>query len=111
MATTITVQPAEQGTAKVTVGPFTDESGVAVTPLTFTWTLTDRAGAVINSRSAVAVTPASTVEFLLTGNDLAIGTSVHRVLTIAATYDSDLGSSLPLKAQAFFSVESLVGVT
>lgn len=112
MATIITVTPAEEGTALVTAGPFTDESGATVTPLTITWKLTDRAGTVINSRTAVSVTPASTVSFLLTGDDLSIaGTDARRVLTLAWTYNSTMGSGLTGREQAFFSIEQFVGVT
>lgn len=112
MTTQITVMPPEKGTAKVTVSGFTDESGSSVTPTTFTWTLTDLAGNVINGRSAVSVTPAASVSFLLTGNDLAMsGSDARRMLLIECTYTSTLGSNLPLKAQASFSIEGMVGVT
>jgi hypothetical protein len=110
--TTITTMPPEKGTAKVTVSGFTDEAGSSVTPTTFTWTLTDLAGNVINSRTAVSVTPAASVSFLLTGNDLAIsGSDPRRALLIQCTYTSSLGVGLPLKAQALFSIEELIGVT
>lgn len=114
MATTITVRPAEKGTAKVTVGTFTDEATPpsAVTPLTITWTLTDLAGTVINLRAAVVVTPAPTVSFLLTGEDLAIpAADSRRALTISWTYNSTLGSGLTGREQALFSIEQFVGVT
>jgi hypothetical protein len=45
----ITVMPPEKGTAKVTV-TFSDETGASVAPSAVTWTLTDRAGNVINDR-------------------------------------------------------------
>lgn len=112
MATNITVTPAEKGTAKVTVASFTDESGTSVTPTAITWTLTDRQGNVINSRTAVSVTPASSVSFLLTGNDLAISNNIrHRVITIAATYDSTLGTGLTAREQAFFTIEDMAAVS
>jgi hypothetical protein len=107
----ITVMPPEKGTAKVTV-TFSDETGASVAPSAVTWTLTDRAGNVINDRLDVAVTPGATVTFALYGNDLAItGNDAQRVLLIEATYNSSLGSNLPLKAQAFFTVAELVGVS
>lgn len=112
MATTINIMPAEEGTAKVTVSGFTDESGVSVTPNAITWTLTDRRGNVINSRSAVSVTPASSVSFLLTGDDLAIGTyGKQRTLMISATYDSLLGNDLVARVQANFTIEDFVAVS
>jgi len=112
MATTITTMPAEEATAKVTVSGFTDESGASVTPSAIAWTLTDRASNIINSRSAVSVTPASTVSFLLTGDDLAVGNNGRRrVLTISAIYDSSLGTGLVAREQAYFSIEEFVAVT
>lgn len=111
MATTINVMPTEEGTAKVTVSGFTDESGASVTPSAITWTLTDRMGNVINSRSAVSVTPASSVSFLLTGDDLSIGSyGRQRVITIAVTYDSSLGAGLVAREQAYFSIEDMTAV-
>jgi hypothetical protein len=114
MSTSITVTPAEKGTAKVTAGPFLDEDTPAneVTPSSITWKLTDRNGNVINSRTAVSVTPAATVEFALTGNDLALsGDDTGRVLLISWEYDSSLGSDLVGREQAHFSIEAMVGVT
>ena len=111
MATNITVTPAKKGTAKVTISSFKDESGEAVTLTAVTWTLTDQVGNVINSRSAVSVTPGMSVSFLLTGDDLAIGgNGRQRVLTIVATYNSTLGTGLTAPAQAFFKIEDMVGV-
>lgn len=110
-STTLTVMPAEESTAKVTIA-FTDETGASVAPSAVTWTLTDRAGNVINSRQDVSVAPGASVSFALYGDDLAIiGNDAQRVLLIEATYTSSLGSNLPLKAQAFFTVAELVGVS
>jgi len=107
----ISATPAEKGTAKVTVGPFTDEDGTAVTPLSITWVLTDRSGTVINNRAAVVVTPAATVIFALTGDDLGnAGNALQRVLTVSWTYNSTLGNGLTGRAQAKFSIEQMVGI-
>jgi hypothetical protein len=112
MSTSITVTPAEKGTAKVTAGPFLDEDASEVTPNSITWKLTDRNGNVINSRTAVTVTPAATVEFALSGDDLALsGDDTGRVLLISWEYDSSLGSDLVGREQAHFSIEAMVGVT
>lgn len=110
--TTLTVMPAEEGTAKVTV-TFTDETGASVAPSSVTWTLTDTSGNVINSRQAVSVTAGASVSFALSGDDLAItnNNNTRRVLLIEAVYSSDLGSNLPLKAQATFTIAELVGVS
>jgi len=96
---------------------FKDGDGNAVVPNAVTWTLTDVEGNVINSRTAVVATPASTVNILLSGDDLALGVTVghvkriKRILTIQATYTSSYGVNLPLKSSVEFEVENLVIIT
>jgi hypothetical protein len=104
----------EGGVCGITAA-FTDEAGDAVAPATLTWTLTDTEGAVINNRSDVAVnTPESSETIVLSGNDLGITaaekaatdeTFVLRVLTIEGTYNSSLGSGLPIRDQVTFAVD------
>lgn len=115
MATRITTLVQEKGTAVFTVA-FTDEDGSAVTPGAATWTLTDKKGNAINSRTAVTISPLSTsVTIVLSGDDLALGsetTSDHeRHLTVEYTYTSSAGSDLPGKAVAIFHIEDLVAVS
>ena len=75
---------------------FLDENGLAVIPLSATWSLTDGEGLVINSRTAVVITPlASSVAIVLSGNDLKYSDGNQRVLTVTATYNSIYGV-LPL---------------
>lgn len=114
MATTITIEPAEKGTAKITIGPFTDMDTPPneVTPLTLTWTLTTRAGVAIGSRTNVSATPASTVSILLAGNDLAMPSAdPYRIIAFSWTYNSTDGSGLTGRAQAIFKIEQFVSVT
>jgi hypothetical protein len=73
--------------------------------------LTDIAGEVINSRTAVAISPiAQTGDIVLSGADLAIpdgvAGDVERRFRIAALYDSSLGSGLPLTGEAQFTIEN-----
>lgn len=103
----------EKSTLVVTVA-FTDENGDAVTPTAATWTLTDGQGAVINSRSAVAISSLSTsVTIVLSGDDLAISDPdvLDRVLLVEATYNSSAGSGLPAKKEYSFNVNNLLGVS
>jgi hypothetical protein len=93
----------------VVVASFTDEDGAAVAPNTITWTLMDEAGNVINSRSAVVVAaPASSINIVLSGDDLDPAESKHRVIRIDATYDSTLGNDLPLIETANFIIDDLL---
>jgi hypothetical protein len=115
MPTDLEAVAIEEGTYALTA-TFTDEDGSEVTPNVITWTLTDLKGNVINARQDVAVgSPASSVTIVLKGDDLSLDTDEvglgQRVLTVEATYDSSLGSNLPLKDVAFFNVVDLKAVT
>lgn len=106
----------EQGTG-VFDCVFTDENGDSVTPDTVSWTITDSSGTVINEREQVEVeSPDSTTTITIYGDDLKIlesetGSYVARFIVIEGTYTSDLGSGLPTKDEAFFTVKNLHYVT
>ena len=103
----------EESTYKTTAA-FTDAAGDAVTPKSVEWTLSDMEGTVINSRLSVSETPASSVDIVLSGDDLALQTSevgtVKRLLTVVAVYDSTEGTDLPLNEEAVFLLDSLVKI-
>jgi hypothetical protein len=97
----------------VVIAAFTDDAGTAVVPSSITWTLTDTFGTVVNSRSAVSVlTPAASVDIVLSGADLALPSNLHttRVLTIEAVYTSSAGTDLPLKEEATITIVDLLNV-
>jgi len=109
MTVKLTDHAIERSTYVITVA-FTNESGVAVTPSAATWTLTDRAGAVINSRSAVVIgSLAASVNILLQGDDLALPDVRYRyrLVTVEYTYSSLLGSNLPGKEEIGFYIDPL----
>lgn len=115
MPTRLTENALEEATYIITFAP-TDENGDAVTPnaASCTWTLTDLAGNVVNSRSAVAITSATSMNVVLSGNDLAVGDSYYndwRKVTLQGTYNSTLGNNLPIKEEATFRITRLVAVT
>lgn len=114
MPITLTTHANEESTFVVTVA-FTDTTGAAVTPNNgLNWTLTDTRGNVVNSRSAVSITPGASVTIVLSGDDLALPSALYgrdRVLTVQGTYDSDLGNALPLKEQIVFTIDDLTAVT
>lgn len=114
MPTELDTIPKEKSTCKITAS-FEDSAGNAVTPKTATWTLTDVYGTVINSREDVNIASLDTsVTIVLSGNDLKIQANesggVIRLFLIEATYDSDLGSDLPLKDSCQFTLENLKAV-
>lgn len=113
MATLLVVKAVEGSTYVVTV-PFTDEDGDPVVPTSIKWTLTDDEGGIVNAREDVAIAvPAATVEIVLSGDDLpSPGDQMRSVyLTVEATYDSALGSGLPLKGQCRIEVRPLAAFT
>ena len=106
----------EEGAGGIQVA-FTDTNGTAVAPNGgLTWSLLDSDGDAINSREDVAITAASTITVILTGDDLALATgesgTALRFLLIKGTYNSStLGNNVPLRAQCGFYISDFVGVT
>ena len=62
----------QEESSGVIIIAFTDQEGDAVAPNEVKWSLTDDAGAIINSRDQIFATPAQFVEILLSGEDLVI---------------------------------------
>lgn len=102
---------ADEESTYVITASFTDAAGNAVVPNFVIWTLSDKSGVIINNRSRISETPSTSVEIVLSGNDLAIQDGEtnlgERVLTIEATYNSTEGSNMPLKAEVYFIVDNL----
>lgn len=113
MPTNLTTKAQEESSYTITAS-FTDEDGTAVTPTSATWTLSDTYGNTINSRAAEVITPDTSVDITLTGDDLAIsetGAVIKRILTVEAVYDSTYGTGLTLKDTATFQVDNLTIIT
>jgi len=101
-----------EGGTYVISAQFSDELGVTMVPTTVTWTLLDMDGDVINSRSDVSATAATTINIVLSGNDLAMedNDSGKRLVLVEATYTSSYGAGLPLKKEYPFTIDRLTGV-
>lgn len=112
MTTYLSAHALEQATFGITLS-FTDEDGAALTPNSgLVWTLTDVSGNVINSREDESITAGSTITIVLSGDDLAIGTNgKERVVTVQGTYNSDLGTNLPLIQEVRFFIDDLLIVS
>jgi len=84
-----------------------DDADEEATPVSLTWTLTDRLGNIINNRENVPITPAAhTVLVVLAGNDLkSVASGDQRVMTVRGVYSSDIGSNLPTSEDFIFVVE------
>ena len=107
MPTLITTEALPNNTIGLTLN-FTDEAGSAVVPNAGNvWSLTDTQGNIINSRSDLDITEASSVTIALTGDDLA-ATGVYddgiRFVVVEGDYDSDLGNGLSLNATHQFVI-------
>lgn len=116
MPTELTTKPVERSTFVITA-VFRDEDGALTVPnAPLTWTLTDDKGTVVNSREDVVVTPASTINIVLSGLDLAVGTGLNgvvRKVLLEGTYTSSLGT-LPIKDEVTFKIHNtteLDGIT
>jgi len=111
VTTTLNEIPAEGGTIVITVA-FTDEDGSAEIPKTLTKTLTNSSGTVINGMDATACTGlAASMVFVLSGADLALADNDRvRHFLLEGTYDSTNGTDLPIKVEAVFSVQNLIGI-
>jgi len=113
MPTTLEIHADEESTYLVTAA-FTDAAGDAVTPNanTIKWTLSDMEGTVINSRNNVVIASATSVDIVLSGDDLALQTgetgTVKRLLTVVAVYDSTEGTDLPLNGEIIFLLDPRV---
>jgi hypothetical protein len=108
----------EESTLVIT-GVFKDEEDATVTPNEApTWTLTNAAGTVINSRSAEPLDVSSSYTIVLTGDDLALtageaaGTLAYspRRVAVVWLYDSDAGEDLHGTEEIRFRVAHLAGV-
>ena len=115
MTTKISIKPNELGTAVITMS-FTDEDDAAVTPTSLQWQLMKSGGTIVNDRAFAdnaftALAGEATV--VLSGDDLAMfgDGSGRRVFSIQGVYDSTAGSGLPIKDEAVFVIQQLLGQT
>jgi len=109
--TSLSTHADEGGTYTVCIS-CTDGDSVANIPLTLNWTLTDSAGTIINSRSAVNIpTPEATESVKLSGNDLATQTGetaseIKRIFTVCGT-DSN---GDPIRGRCGFLLDNYVAL-
>jgi len=92
-----------------------DLDGNVVKPSSLKWTLTDRAGTVINNRLDQVVTnPQAAHPLILYGADLQVseGTAnVERVLLIEATYTEGGTAGMPYNHEYRFLIRNYVGIS
>lgn len=111
----LTTHAQEEGTYVVTVS-LTDSTGTAITPNSFSWSLYNMDGDIINSRDSVSISsPTSSEDIVLSGDDLIIENEdlgvEKRVLKIFGDYDSSVGNNLPIQEEITFFVDNLTYTT
>ena len=90
---------------------FIDADGTEVVPNAINWDLKNSSGRIINSRDNVSVTPAATIDIVLSGADLAITETGDklRFLLGRAVYNSvKYGNNLPLNFVAKFTIDEVL---
>ena len=92
MPSKIDINQLEAGTVVVKC-TFYDEEGNLVTPNSLSYTLKDIEGNVVNSKSDVSITSDTSVNIVLSGDDLPYG---RLYVVISGTYDSTYGTGLNL---------------
>ena len=110
----ITLKTAVEQSTYFPIISFLDEDENNENVKTLKWTLSDAFGNIINNRDGEEIINPSLVEtIVLSGDDLAIfgdNDLLKRVLTIQATYDSDLGNDLPLNGEGIFNIIPLIAI-
>lgn len=100
-------EKAVEGSTYIIQCSFVDEAGEAMTPNSVKYTLTNAALNTQNDLESVSITPAETVNIVLSGPDLSLseGDSGLRYVFIDAEYNSTYGSNLPLKKTIAFYID------
>ena len=104
----------EGDTLSIQVSFYDMDQTTAVTPNSgLTWTLTDGYGTVMNSRTAVSLSSATSVWIELTGNDLIVGSSgKDRLILVSGTYDSVThGNGRHIRREIPFTIIDAVNVS
>ena len=103
---------AEERSTYPIVVSFFDEADQPMAPNVLYWSLYKGRDKLVNNRYQVGITPASSVEIVLSGDDLALvrGETRQRTLLIEGTYDSDAGLGLPIRDAVRFTIKDLKGV-
>lgn len=75
------------------------------------WSLSDKDGGAVNGKTDIPLSPAATVDIVLSGDDLALSTNrpVRRFVTVEGTYNGVAGNNLPLVDEVSFQIYNLVG--
>jgi hypothetical protein len=84
---------------------FKDETNAAVVPNNVTYTLRNERDAVVNSRSAVIVSPATSINFNTDTSDNDPADGLQRYITINWDYDSTQGTGIKQVDEAYWFIQ------
>lgn len=109
MATTLTTIATEGSTYVVTCAFYDEDGGAEIPTSDVTWRLLDDKGNEISTGSESA---AASVDIVLSGDDLAVDDQYRELhwvnLVVSTTYDSTLGSDLPLVDVVKFQIRNIL---
>lgn len=107
-----TLEDAVEGSTYILLLSFRNESDVVIVPNDAKWSMYDNTGAVVNARQDVALTPATVMSIVLSGDDLLYekNSMSMRAVTVTGTYDGVYGTGLPIAEEFTFSIRPLVGI-
>jgi len=115
MPTKLITPKAVEGSTFIIRAEFFEATPGGQTPLVpkagLNWSLRDKNKNIINGRNGVVINPASSVDIVLSGADLASAGnhSTERFLTVKGTYDGVGGNDLPIVDEVEFHVTNLLG--
>ena len=108
MPAKLTLSAVEKSTIVITAS-FHDEAGSPMIPSTISWSLLDEQGEVVNNRNDVVVEPSTSINIVLTGDDLDIKKNEiaeSRTCVISGRYNSSYGTDLHYSDSVFFQIIS-----
>jgi len=107
----ISIEANEEATLTLDI-KVTDADGNEVVPTVASWALTNREGVVINGRSDVSITPATTMRVNIAGDDLIIEDSTNEREYRLFTVKADRGDvNEPETIETPFWVKNLKNIT
>ena len=103
------IMPAVEKSTIVITASFHDEAGSPMIPSTISWSLLDDQGEIVNNREDVVVEPSTSIDIVLSGDDLDIKKNEiaeSRICVISGRYNSSYGTDLHYYDSVFFQIIS-----
>lgn len=95
-----------EGEGKLYSVSFKDDAGASVAPNNITYTLRNERDKVVNSRSGVVVSPATSVTIQATTADCDPADGLKRFVTVNWDYDSTSGTGIKKVSEAYWNIQN-----